>query len=402
MHGKLFDVLKNLLFVGLGGNECIDDDFEDKDSLSVLSQVVTDNCGSKVSSLEANMIEPSTTEKAATDEGVKIHEPSTEKVTIESIDDVIEIYKPLPIESSNSGIIDETSRERAAIESINDSVKIDELSSTENVPIESTDDEVIIYGLLPIESSSESVKIDEPSTEKAVIESSSESVKIEEPPLTEKAPIESSSDGVKIDEPSSTEKAPMESIHVKISELSTEKSMIESDTTNETLQYLITIATLETKLAAVENQNIFVRDVCDKLDTQHSLTCAAKTEELRNTVEMNSREISELVKQRRKNVAEINEMKQKIFEQQKKIEFLSKSVKVLPETVTEATKDATVKMIEQMPEETIEEATEPQVQEATEPQFEETTVAIMSIGAELSQSLLPPLEEIVEQEQVET
>lgn len=374
MHGKLFDVLKNLLFVGLGGNECIDDDFEDKDSLSMLSQVVTENCGSKVISLD---FEPSTTEKAATDEGVKIHEPSTEKVPVESINDDDKISEPLPIESSDIVKIDEPSREKAAIESSNDGVEIDEPSSTEKVPIESIDDEVRIYGLLPVESS-DSVKIDES--------------------LIERAAIESSSEAVKIDEPSSTEKAPIESVHKEINKLSTEKPKIESDTTNETiLQYLITIATLETKLAAVENQNIFVRDVCDKLDTQHSLTCAAKTEELRNTVEMNSREISELVKQRRKNVAEINEMKQKIFEQQKKIEFLSKSQ-------TEQTKDAPVKMIEQMPEEMIEEATEPQTREATDPQIEETTEEILSIGDELSQSLLPPLEVNVEnsQEQLET
>lgn len=102
---------------------------------------------------------------------------------------------------------------------------------------------------------------------------------------------------------------------------SKEKAVIGTKTA-EITKHLITIAICQTKLTAAEIQYSSMNVVFDKLDAQHSLTCSAKTKRLRDTVEMKSQEIEELLEEKQRNTVAFREMGDKIKELKRKIDFL--------------------------------------------------------------------------------
>lgn len=79
------------------------------------------------------------------------------------------------------------------------------------------------------------------------------------------------------------------------------------------------IAILETRLTAAENQISLLKELSHMLDAQHNLTCAAKTAELIKTLEIKRREIDELLEEKQRNQAAINDKDRKIEELQKKL-----------------------------------------------------------------------------------
>lgn len=100
--------------------------------------------------------------------------------------------------------------------------------------------------------------------------------------------------------------------------------------TTENSLNLVRIASLEVKLAAAEtartrtdSQNIFIRNICEKLEAQHNATCNAKTKECRQNVANKFKEIEELLNEKQKLVASLNEKDQKIANLQKKLETLN-------------------------------------------------------------------------------
>lgn len=106
-----------------------------------------------------------------------------------------------------------------------------------------------------------------------------------------------------------------------------------AETTAENTQHLIKISALESKLNASEaayNQSerhiALFKEIYEKLDAQRNETFAAKTEELRNTVESKMRENSDLIEDRQRMENELLLRAKKIKALTTKIDDMSRNI----------------------------------------------------------------------------
>lgn len=106
-----------------------------------------------------------------------------------------------------------------------------------------------------------------------------------------------------------------------------------AETKAENTQLLIKISALESKLNASEaaynrseNHIVLFKEIYGKLDAQRNETFAAKTEELRNTVESKMRENSDLIEGRQRMEKEIMLRDQKIKALTTKVDGLSNNI----------------------------------------------------------------------------
>lgn len=93
MNGKLFDGLNKLIFVFLNGNECIDEEFKNKNALSTMPQIVSTQCGflelnEDTCSKEKAEIESKTAEIAEL-----LEERQRNTVTIQEMGEKIKVLK---------------------------------------------------------------------------------------------------------------------------------------------------------------------------------------------------------------------------------------------------------------------------------------------------------------------